>query len=58
MLFNENGMPKSKFPNHWKGENGLYSAGFAGRGLLGVSDDAQNIADDICFALNKSKRKF
>ncbi|XP_076905884.1 putative indole-3-pyruvate monooxygenase YUCCA11 [Bidens hawaiensis] len=23
-LFNENGMPKHKSPNHWKGEHGLY----------------------------------
>ncbi|KAH7519705.1 hypothetical protein FEM48_Zijuj08G0065600 [Ziziphus jujuba var. spinosa] len=57
IFFNENGMPKPKFPNHWKGENGLYSAGFSGRGLFGVSNDAQNIANDIFFALNKRKRR-
>lgn len=25
-LFNENGMPKGCYPNHWKGENGIYCA--------------------------------
>ena len=30
-----------------KGKNGLYAAGFSRRGLLGVSVDATNIADDI-----------
>ncbi|WCJ43449.1 Flavin-containing monooxygenase family protein [Euphorbia peplus] len=46
-LFNENGMPKGDFPHHWKGQNGLYCAGFASRGLHGISIDAQNIAKDI-----------
>ncbi|KAK2975917.1 hypothetical protein RJ640_007395, partial [Escallonia rubra] len=47
-LFNEDGMPKKRTPDHWKGENGLYCAGFARGGLLGISNDAKNIADDIC----------
>ncbi|XP_050229106.1 probable indole-3-pyruvate monooxygenase YUCCA11 [Mercurialis annua] len=51
-LFNKNGMPKRNFPNHWKGKNGLYCAGFAMRGLLGISTDAQNIAKDISLSLN------
>ncbi|KAI3741993.1 hypothetical protein L1987_59672 [Smallanthus sonchifolius] len=46
-LFNENGMPKHKSPNHWKGENGLYCVGFASAGLFGISNDAKNIANDI-----------
>ncbi|KFK44242.1 hypothetical protein AALP_AA1G233300 [Arabis alpina] len=46
-LFNENGMPKREFPNHWKGKNGLYSVGFGRQGLAGISRDAQNIARDI-----------
>ncbi|XP_076939855.1 putative indole-3-pyruvate monooxygenase YUCCA10 [Bidens hawaiensis] len=46
-LFNENGMPKHKSPNHWKGEHGLYCVGFASAGLFGISNDAKNIADDI-----------
>ena len=45
-------MPKAKFPKHWKGKNGLYCAGFASRGLLGISDDAENIAKDIYSILN------
>ncbi|XP_020266182.1 probable indole-3-pyruvate monooxygenase YUCCA10 [Asparagus officinalis] len=46
-LMNEDGFPKKKFPNHWKGKNGLYCAGFARRGLAGISMDAQLIAKDI-----------
>ncbi|ESW09506.1 hypothetical protein PHAVU_009G133300 [Phaseolus vulgaris] len=46
-LFNGNGMPKPGFPNHWKGENGLYCAGFSRRGLDGIAFDARRIADDI-----------
>ncbi|PON32036.1 Pyridine nucleotide-disulfide oxidoreductase, class-II [Parasponia andersonii] len=53
-LFDDSGMPKESFPNHWKGKNGLYCAGFARRGLLGISDDAENIAKDISIALNKN----
>ncbi|KAF8050855.1 hypothetical protein N665_1862s0010 [Sinapis alba] len=46
-LFNENGMPKREFPDHWKGSNGLYSVGFGRQGLAGITRDAQNIARDI-----------
>ncbi|CAH2033524.1 unnamed protein product [Thlaspi arvense] len=46
-LFNENGMPKREFPDHWKGKNGLYSAGFGRQGLAGISRDALLIARDI-----------
>ncbi|KAA8546497.1 hypothetical protein F0562_002764 [Nyssa sinensis] len=46
-LFNEDGMPKRRVPDHWKGKNGLYCAGFARAGLFGISNDAQNIAKDI-----------
>ncbi|KAH7846036.1 hypothetical protein Vadar_008980 [Vaccinium darrowii] len=46
-LFNEDGMPEKRSPNHWKGENGLYCVGFARAGLFGISNDAQNIAKDI-----------
>jgi indole-3-pyruvate monooxygenase len=47
-LFNENGMPKPCYPNHWKGGNGIYCAGFSKNGLKGIAYDAQKIADDIC----------
>ncbi|XP_057730093.1 probable indole-3-pyruvate monooxygenase YUCCA11 [Arachis stenosperma] len=50
-LFNENGMPKPSYPNHWKGEHGIYSAGFSKRGLEGISFDAMKIANDINFIL-------
>ncbi|XP_012571991.1 probable indole-3-pyruvate monooxygenase YUCCA10 [Cicer arietinum] len=44
---NDKGMPKNGYPNHWKGENGLYCAGLARRGLWGVKVDAEAIAEDI-----------
>ncbi|CAL5097992.1 unnamed protein product [Urochloa decumbens] len=46
-LLNDNGMPKREFPNHWKGENGLYCVGLAMKGLAGISCDAKNVAADI-----------
>ncbi|CAL4986321.1 unnamed protein product [Urochloa decumbens] len=46
-MLNDDGMPKQKFPNHWKGANGLYCAGLAKRGLAGIAMDAKNIANDI-----------
>ncbi|MED6221940.1 hypothetical protein PIB30_059609 [Stylosanthes scabra] len=46
-VLNEDGMPKNEFPKHWKGDNGLYCAGLARRGLFGVKFDAEAIADDI-----------
>ncbi|KAL2232311.1 UNVERIFIED_CONTAM: putative indole-3-pyruvate monooxygenase YUCCA11 [Sesamum indicum] len=46
-LFNEDGMPKQRSPNHWKGENGIYCAGFASAGLFGISNDAKAISRDI-----------
>ncbi|KAL8152411.1 hypothetical protein V2J09_010171 [Rumex salicifolius] len=46
-FFTENGMPKSPFPNGWKGENGLYAVGFTRRGLLGTVSDALKISKDI-----------
>nr|GMD79562.1 probable indole-3-pyruvate monooxygenase YUCCA11 [Ipomoea batatas] len=54
-LFNENGMPKDKRPNHWKGKNGIYCVGFASSGLAGISNDANNIAEDISDILIKRK---
>ncbi|KAL5704550.1 indole-3-pyruvate monooxygenase [Ranunculus cassubicifolius] len=46
-LFNEEGHPKTPFPDNWKGKNGLYSVGFNKKGLLGVSMDAQKVAADV-----------
>lgn len=40
-------MPKKKFPDNWKGESGIYSAGFARAGLFGISHDAMAISQDI-----------
>ncbi|KAI9106727.1 hypothetical protein K1719_022255 [Acacia pycnantha] len=46
-FFTEDGMPKTPFPEGWKGENGLYTVGFTRRGLLGTASDATRIAQDI-----------
>ena len=46
-MLNGNGLPIQKYPNHWKGENGLYCAGLGRRGLCGIAADAKNIANDI-----------
>ncbi|WOG94782.1 hypothetical protein DCAR_0314079 [Daucus carota subsp. sativus] len=46
-LLNEEGFPKPGFPNHWKGEKGLYCVGLARRGLYGAAMDAENIANEI-----------
>ncbi|WCJ29762.1 Flavin-binding monooxygenase family protein [Euphorbia peplus] len=46
-FFTKDGMPKTPFPNSWKGENGLYTVGFTRKGLLGTSSDALKIAQDI-----------
>uniref|UniRef100_A0A453QKT5 indole-3-pyruvate monooxygenase n=1 Tax=Aegilops tauschii subsp. strangulata TaxID=200361 RepID=A0A453QKT5_AEGTS len=46
-MLNENGLPIKEYPNHWKGENGLYCVGLARRGLAGIAADAKNIAGDI-----------
>ncbi|WOL12093.1 putative indole-3-pyruvate monooxygenase YUCCA10 [Canna indica] len=47
VLLDKEGMPKEKFPNHWKGKNGLYCVGFARAGLHGIAKDAKSVADDI-----------
>ncbi|KAL5975642.1 putative indole-3-pyruvate monooxygenase YUCCA4 [Asimina triloba] len=46
-FFTPQGLPKTPFPNGWKGEDGLYSVGFTMRGILGASSDAMKIAKDI-----------
>jgi indole-3-pyruvate monooxygenase len=46
-MLNDNGLPTKDYPNHWKGENQLYCAGLARRGLAGIAADAKNIANDI-----------
>ncbi|XP_047087764.1 probable indole-3-pyruvate monooxygenase YUCCA10 [Lolium rigidum] len=51
-MLNDNGLPTKEYPNHWKGENGLYCAGLARRGLAGITADAKNIANDIKSMIN------
>ncbi|XP_059299372.1 probable indole-3-pyruvate monooxygenase YUCCA4 [Lycium ferocissimum] len=54
-FFTEQGMPKTPFPNSWKGGNGLYTVGFTRRGLLGTTNDAKNIARDVSDQWRKYK---
>ena len=46
-FFTKDGMPRTPFPDGWKGGNGLYTVGFTRRGLLGTASDAVKIAQDI-----------
>ncbi|KVH90330.1 FAD-dependent pyridine nucleotide-disulfide oxidoreductase [Cynara cardunculus var. scolymus] len=46
-FFTDKGIPKTPFPNGWKGENGLYAIGFTNRGLFGAAYDATRIGKDI-----------
>ncbi|KAK4273163.1 hypothetical protein QN277_021617 [Acacia crassicarpa] len=50
-LLDEHGMATSKFPNHWKGKNGLYCVGLAQWGFRGANGDAEKIADDVASLL-------
>ncbi|KAF8409935.1 hypothetical protein HHK36_002454 [Tetracentron sinense] len=52
----QNGYPRTPFPNSWKGKNGLYSVGFTKRGLLGTSMDAQSVAEDIAQQWNSATK--
>ncbi|KAK4782810.1 hypothetical protein SAY86_007184 [Trapa natans] len=54
-LFNANGMPVVGFSKGWKGDHGLYCAGFSQMGLAGISMDAMNIANDIILSLSPLK---
>ncbi|MCL7034656.1 hypothetical protein MKW94_014174 [Papaver nudicaule] len=56
-IFDKDGMPKNKFPSHWKGTNAVYCTGLSRRGLAGVSFDAQKVADDIALILKSEKRQ-
>lgn len=56
-IMNKDGMPKCLCPHHWKGENGIYCAGFSRQGLAGIARDAMAIANDIGEVLNGTKEK-
>ncbi|XP_071692621.1 indole-3-pyruvate monooxygenase YUCCA6-like [Rutidosis leptorrhynchoides] len=47
MFSEKDGMPRKPFPQGWKGEHGLYAAGFTRRGLSGSSMDAKRVSEDI-----------
>lgn len=40
-------MPRTPFPNSWRGENGLYVVGLTRSGLHGTALDAIKIAEHI-----------
>ncbi|KAI5354842.1 hypothetical protein L3X38_007737 [Prunus dulcis] len=46
-FFTKDGMPKTPFPDCWRGSEGLYTVGFTRRGLLGTASDAVEIANDV-----------
>ncbi|CAI0439360.1 unnamed protein product [Linum tenue] len=46
-IFNEEGTPKNRTPDHWRGENGIYCAGYSKMGINGISNDAEAISQDI-----------
>ncbi|XP_047076233.1 probable indole-3-pyruvate monooxygenase YUCCA5 [Lolium rigidum] len=54
-FFGKDGYPKTEFPNGWKGQFGLYSVGFARRGLSGAAADAVHIAKDLCQVWKESR---
>ncbi|KAL8160708.1 hypothetical protein V2J09_002245 [Rumex salicifolius] len=56
-FFDENGFPRSSYPNGWKGKGGLYAVGFTRRGLAGASMDAVKVAQDIGEVWNKETKQ-
>lgn len=46
-LVREDGLPKNDYPNHWKGEHGVYCAGISRSGPTNGSEDARAIVNDI-----------
>nr|KYP71624.1 hypothetical protein KK1_010891 [Cajanus cajan] len=56
-LLNEDGFPKPSYPNHWKGQNGLYCVGLSRRGFFGANMDAQNVANDIVSLIPQEERE-
>ncbi|KAL6849963.1 hypothetical protein ACP4OV_020590 [Aristida adscensionis] len=54
-LIGDDGMAARSYPEHWKGENGLYLAGMVRRGIYGSCEDAELIAGDISKQLQSPK---
>nr|CAB3476872.1 unnamed protein product [Digitaria exilis] len=51
----KDGMAARSYPEHWKGENGLYCAGMVRRGIYGSYEDGELIAGDISELLRPEK---
>lgn len=56
LFSDKDGFPRKKFPEGWKGEQGLYVVGFSRRGLLGTSIEATRVAEDIAPQWNSNER--
>lgn len=54
----EDGFPENPFPKNWKGKKGAFSVGFTRNGLLGISTDAQRVAQDISTEWPNEMRHF
>ncbi|XP_076958120.1 indole-3-pyruvate monooxygenase YUCCA2-like [Bidens hawaiensis] len=55
LFSDKDGFPRKKFPEGWKGEQGLYVVGFSRRGLLGASIEATRVAEDIAPQWNSNE---
>ncbi|KAJ1283268.1 hypothetical protein BS78_03G115700 [Paspalum vaginatum] len=56
-LIGNDGMAARRYPEHWKGENGLYCAGMVRRGVYGSGEDAELIAGDISKLLHPEEEQ-
>ncbi|WVZ71632.1 hypothetical protein U9M48_020199 [Paspalum notatum var. saurae] len=56
-LIGNDAMAARRYPEHWKGENGLYCAGMVRRGVYGSGEDAKLIADDISMLLRPREKQ-
>ncbi|CAL4957246.1 unnamed protein product [Urochloa decumbens] len=55
-LIGDDGLAARPYPEHWKGENGLYCAGLVRKGIYGSYEDAELIAGDISELLRRPKQ--
>ncbi|KAB1227509.1 putative indole-3-pyruvate monooxygenase YUCCA10 [Morella rubra] len=55
-LVREDGLPKNDYPNHWKGEHGVYCAGISRSGPTNGSEDARAIVNDISKVIRGRKK--
>ncbi|AQK89322.1 Probable indole-3-pyruvate monooxygenase YUCCA10 [Zea mays] len=56
-LVGDDGMAARSYPEHWKGDHGLYCAGMVRRGIYGSCEDAELIAADISKLLHPKQEQ-